>query len=70
MLSDGAKNKNIFVIYSGSENFCRIEEGVRYISLADVKDENVLWKSIEEAKYLSFNITSDSVTYCFKKLYN
>ena len=70
MLSDGAKNKNIFVIYNGSENFCRIEEGVRYISLADVKDENVLWKSIEKTKYLSFNITSDSVTYCFKKLYN
>ena len=69
MLSDGAKNKNVFVIYSGSENFCRIDGGVRYISLADVKDEKILWKSIEKAKYLSFNITADSVTYCFKKLY-
>ena len=70
MLADGAKTKNVFVIYSGSENFCRIDGGVRYISLADVKDENVLWKSIEKAKYLSFNIVGDSVTYSFKKLYN
>lgn len=70
MLSDGAKNKNVFVIYNGSENFCRIDRGVRYISLADVKDEKVLWKSIEKAKYLSFNITANSVTYCFKKMYN
>ena len=70
MLSDGAKNKNVFVIYSGSENFCRINGGVRYISLADVKDEKILWKSIEKAKYLSFNITGDSVTYSFKRLYN
>ncbi len=70
MLSDGAKNKNVFVIYSGSENFCRINSGVRYISLADVKDEKILWKSIEKAKYLSFNITGNRVTYSFKRLYN
>ena len=70
ILSDGAKNKNVFVIYSGNENFCRINEGVRYISLADVKDEKLLWKSIEKAKYLSFNIKGDSVTYCFKRLYS
>ncbi len=70
MLSEGAKNKNVFVIYNGSENFCRIDGGVRYISLADVKDEKLLWKSIEKAKYLSFNVTGDSVTYSFKNLYN
>lgn len=70
MLGEKGKDKNIFVIYSGDENFCSIYKNVRYISVADVKDEKLLWKAIENTEYLSFNITKDEVTYCFKKLYD
>ncbi len=70
MLSDSAKTKNVFVISSGSENFCRIEDGVRYITVASIRDESTIEKSIEKVCYLSFKITSDSATYVFKNLYD
>lgn len=70
MLSDSAKKKNVFVISSGSENFCRIEDGVRYITVANIRDESTIEKSVEKVCYLSFKITSDSATYVFKNLYD
>lgn len=70
MLSDSAKTKNVFVISSGSENFCRIEDGVRYITIANIRDENTIEKSVEKVCYLSFKITNDSATYVFKNLYD
>ena len=70
MLSDSAKSKNVFVILSGSENFCRIENGVRYITVANARDDAMLHKSIANTCYLSFNITDSGVTYQFKKLFN
>ena len=70
MLSDSAKTKNVFVISSGSENFCRIEDGVRYITVANIRDESTIEKSVEKVCYLSFKITSDSATYVFKNLYD
>lgn len=70
MLSEGAKSKNVFVILSGSENFCRIENGVRYITVANSRDEDMIHKSIANTCYLSFNITDSETTYSFKKLYN
>ena len=70
MLSDSAKTKNVFVISSGSENFCRIEDGVRYITVANIRDENTIEKSVEKVCYLSFKITNDSATYVFKNLYD
>lgn len=69
ILSDAAKDKNVFAVYNGDENFCRIANGVRYISVSDLKDEDMLHKAIENTKYLSFNITGDEVTYCFKNIY-
>ena len=69
MLSESAKDKNVFVVYNGSENFCRIHTNVRYISIADAKDESMLHKAIQNTKYLSFNITDENITYCFKNLY-
>ena len=70
MLSDSAKTKNVFVISSGSENFCRIKDGVRYITVANIRDESTIEKSVEKVCYLSFKITSDSATYVFKNLYD
>lgn len=70
MLSDSAKTKNVFVISSGGENFCRIEDGVRYITVANIRDESTIEKSIEKVCYLSFKITNDSATYVFKNLYD
>ena len=70
MLSDAAEKKNVFVIYSGSENFCRIEDGVRYITIANICDESTIEKSMENVCYLSIRITSDSASYMFKNLYN
>lgn len=69
MLSDAAQSKNVFVISSGSENFCKIEDGVRYFTVANARDENVLHKAIENVSYLSFNITQGSATYQFKKIF-
>lgn len=69
MLSEAAKNKNVFVILSGSENFCRIYNGVRFITIANARDEDMIHKSIENTCYLSFNITDNEVTYQFKKLF-
>ena len=69
MLSDAAKNKNVFVIFSGSENFCRIENGVRYITIANIRDENTMEKSVENVCYLSIRITNDNTTYVFKNLF-
>lgn len=69
MLSDAAEKKNVFVIYSGSENFCRIQDGVRYITIANIRDENTIEKSMENVCYLSIRITSDSASYTFKKLF-
>ena len=70
MLSDSAKTKSVFVISSGSENFCRIEDGVRYITVANIRDESTIEKSVEKVCYLSFKITNDSATYVFKNLYD
>ena len=70
MLSDSAKTKNVFVISSGGENFCRIEDGVRYITVANIRDEITIEKSVEKVCYLSFKITNDSATYVFKNLYD
>lgn len=70
MLSQAAKKKNIFVISSGDENFCRIEDGVRYFTIANIRDENSIVKSVENSSYLSFNITQNGeVTYNFNKLF-
>ncbi len=69
ILQDNAKNKNIFVVYNGDENFCTIKNGVRYITIADSKDKNGVVNSMESFKYLSFSITKDKVTYCFKNLF-
>lgn len=62
--------KNVFVIYSGDENFTTIKHGVRFISVANVRNEKMIHRAIENTRYLSFNIDSDgNVTYYFKKLY-
>ncbi len=69
-LTEAAKRKNVFVVYSGDENFCRIENGVRYITVANIRDENTIEKSMKKICYLSFDITNDSATYTFKNLYD
>lgn len=69
MLEEAAKVKNVFVIYNGSENFCSIKNGVRYITLSDSKDLPRVKDTVENVKYLSFNVTKDGATYCFKNLY-
>ncbi len=69
MLSKAAKTKNVFVVSSGSENFCRIENGVRYFTVANARDEKSMVKSVANTRYLSFNITDSGVTYIYKKLF-
>ena len=69
MLSDAAESKNVFVISSGSENFCKIENGVRYLTIANARDEDMIHKSIANTCYLSFNITQSTATYQFKKIF-
>ncbi len=69
LLSEGAVEKNVFVISGGEENFCRIADGVRYITVADPRQEDSIFHSIKNACRLSFQITSNSITYSFKKLF-
>ncbi len=69
MLSDVAKNKNVFVIYNGTENSVRLYKGVRYISVADANDYSNTKASIQRTKYLSFNLEQTDATYCFKNIY-
>lgn len=69
MLQTAAKSKNVFVVYCGDENSATMKNGVRYISVSDSKDGGDVKSTVENMKYLSFNITSDGVTYCFKNLY-
>ena len=69
LLSDAAKEKNVFVISGGEENFCRIADSVRYITVADPRQEDSIFHSIKNACRLSFRITSNSITYSFKKLF-
>ena len=69
LVSDAAKEKNVFVISGGEENFCRIADGVRYISVADPRQEDSIFHSIKNASRLSFRITDSSITYSFKKMF-
>ena len=69
ILSDAAKEKNVFVINSGSENFCRIADKIRYITIADIRDEDDLASAIKNTCYLSFKVTDSNVTYSFKNLF-
>ena len=69
MVKETAKEKNVFVIYSGEENFCRISDGVRYMTVAGAEDESSLSQAIEHTSYLNFNITADEITYQYRKLY-
>ena len=69
LLTEGAVEKNVFVISGGEENFCRIADGVRYITVADPRQEDSIFHSIKNASRLSFRITSNSITYSFKKLF-
>ncbi len=70
MLNRASETKNVFVIRSGDENFTTIKNGARFITIADSKAEKMLHRSIENTRYLSFNIDSDgNATYYFKKLY-
>ena len=70
MVESAAKrDKNVFVVYNGDENFCTVKNGVRYITVADSKDEDMISTAMEKAQYLSFNLTSYGATYCFRNLY-
>lgn len=69
MLQTVAKTKNAFVVYCGDENSATMKNGVRYISVSDSKDGSGIKNTIENMKYLSFNITKDDITYCFKNMY-
>ncbi len=70
MLENAAKVKNVFVIKSGNENFTTIKNGVRYMSVANSRNEKTIKNSVEKTRYLSFNIAKDGgVTYIFKKLF-
>ena len=63
-------NKNVFVVYNGVKNSVVIKnENVRFISLADGGDYTSVKSTLENIKYLSFNITENGATYEFKSLY-
>lgn len=70
LLSGVAERKNVFVIYSGSENFCRIANGVRFITVADPRDEDNIHDSVKNARYLSFRISDNAINYSFEKIFN
>ncbi|MBQ8391351.1 MAG: phosphodiester glycosidase family protein [Clostridia bacterium] len=69
LLTEATKEKNVFVISGGEENFCRIADGVRYITVADPRQEDSISLSIKNACRLTFRITSNSITYNFRKLF-
>jgi hypothetical protein len=69
MLQTAAKEKNVFVVTNGNENFCNISNGVRYITVADSHDAPTAKDAVNGAKYLSFNITKNGATYCFKNMF-
>lgn len=63
-------NKNVFVVYNGVKNSVVIKnENVRFISIADGGDYTSVKSTLENIKYLSFNITENGATYEFKSLY-
>lgn len=70
MTEKASKDKNIFLVYRGEENSCRMENGVRYISLADVNNGENISEKIENICKLSFNITEKDISYQFEKLYD
>lgn len=69
MVQNAAKNKNIFIVYCGDENAVKFKNGARYISISDSKDLGTAKSVVENMQYLSFNITADGVTYCYKNMY-
>lgn len=70
MLKNAAMSKTVFVVYAGAENVSRMENGIRYISLASaIRGENPSDR-LENISTLSFNITKNGISYCFKKLYD
>lgn len=69
IIQNAAKTKNVFVVYCGDENSAVVRNGVRYISVSDSKDGGDVKSTVENMKYLSFNITQDNITYCFRNLY-
>ena len=69
LLSDASKEKNIFVVYNGKENYTVIYNGVRYISLAGREDYPSLSSGVNEMKYLSFNIAPSGITYSSENLF-
>ena len=69
MMKKASKNKNIFAVYPGKENLCRMENGIRYISVAHANNGNNLYEKMDNVSILSFNITGEGISYQFKKLY-
>ena len=62
--------KNVFVVYNGIKNSIVIKnKNVRFISVADGSDYTSVKSTLENTKYLSFNIMEDGATYEFKNLY-
>lgn len=69
MMRKASKNKNIFAVFPGKENLCRMENGIRYISVADAESGNNLYEKMDNVSILSFNVTGEGISYQFKKLY-
>jgi len=69
ILRERAKDKCIFVVYSGGENKSVIKDGIRYISLAGREAYPSLSASVSEMKYLSFNLADDGITYTFENVF-
>lgn len=73
MLTDifAKSTRNIVVMYNGPENNAYFENGVRYISLADVGNPASanLADRTNGQKYLSFTVNGADVAYQFKNVF-
>jgi len=65
------QGKTPFVFYNGVRNDMKIENGVRYISAAGMKNTGYssILNRIQNTKYILVTVTDDSVTYEFKNLF-
>ncbi len=63
--------KDVYVIYRSTDNFRYVKDGVHYFALSNVSGDRSVSVSerIKEARYLSFYINEDGVTYSINELF-
>jgi len=60
--------RNVCVFYSGSENKCTLENGVRYFETAGYNVSGLKSKDTSKAQYVLVTVKGSSVTYVYKPI--